>query len=468
MPAFKSWSPDLPDYGHDGLVTARNTFPIVLGYGPVGSPTAATAALPATWAGGGAFVGLDGTQVLLAATNAALYTLTASAATSVHTVATTSPWFFDQFGGLVIGVNGGAPVKYTISSGLAANLGGTPPSASMIGIVKDFVFLAGNSAATSTVYWSAINNAEGWTIGTDQCDSQLIPDGGSITGLVGGQTGIVFQADAINVFEYAGVPFIFTRRKISDAIGAVCQGSIARVGDMTFFRHRRGFYVLQGEQTIPIGEGLVDETFASTYTTAEVENNIRCTVDPERQLVIWSMPDRLWCYHWESKKWSDVAITGLTAVTVGRTASVTLEDIAVTYPSIEDVPVSFDDPTWRGGEPMLMIAKTDFKLHAFGSETNLSATLRMAKQEPVKGRETIVRAARVDTDLTSGALIRVDSSKRLGDSQTQNSSNVIRDNGDTPIRARGRYIQPEVTTDEGAEWSYIQGIDLLGTGGGYQ
>src|SRR5206468_890411 len=102
--------------------------------------------------------------LLAAASGLGLYTLTATTATLVYSSASTSNWFFNQFGGLAIGFNGGAPVKHNLSTGVAALLGGSPPAASMGAIVRDFVFCAGNSTNQNRVYWSSINNAEGWIV----------------------------------------------------------------------------------------------------------------------------------------------------------------------------------------------------------------------------------------------------------------------------------------------------------------
>ena len=254
---FGSWSPDLPQLNHDGLVLARNVLPREGGgYEPVKSMSPFTFALPDTWKGGGWFKGIGGASALLAGTDAGLYLLTASAATLKHSDTYTQPWHFGQFGDLVIAVAGAAPVKYTIATAAGAALGGSPPSSSMIAIVDPgFVFLAGNSSAVSTVYWSALENPEGWTIGTDECDSQLIPDGGEITGLSGGDVCLAFQSDAIHEFRYQGGEFIFIRRKVSDGIGAICHGSIARAGRRHFFLHRSGFQMYVDGEIIPVGKG---------------------------------------------------------------------------------------------------------------------------------------------------------------------------------------------------------------------
>ena len=461
-----SWAPDLPPHGHGELVTARNCYSTAIGYAPVKSLSAVTAAMSEAFTGAGAFTAIDGTKVLLAGTNSALYTLTSSAATSKTTGSWSSPWRFGQFGNFVIGVNGDAPVKYTITTGLAASLGGSPPDASMIAIVRDQVFLAGDSTARNTVTWSGLNDAEGWTIGTNQCDSQQIPDGGNITGLAGGEYGLVFQGGAIHVFEYVGTPLIYTRRKISDGIGAIGQGTIAQSGKKVFFLDRSGFHMFEDGSIEPIGVDRVDKTFFETYSVAQIKAQCRATVDPARQLVVWSMPDRIWVYHWGKKRWSDIYYPGIVGVAQGQTDEVTLEDIAVLYPSIEDVPVSFDDPLWRGGDPMMLVAMTDFKLHNFGGADNLEANFRLPKIEPYKGRSAHVRNSRIDTDATADVTLRIDSSARLGNTQTSVEVTDIRDNGDMPIRTHGRYLQPEITIASGAEWSFIEGISVAATAGG--
>lgn len=469
-----SWAPDLPEYGHGELVTARNCYSTAIGYAPVRSLSSVTAAASEAITGAAAFTAYDGTKVLLAGTNAALYTLTSSAATSKATGTWVKPWYFAQFGNFAIGVNGSTPKKYTITTGLAADLGGTPPSASMVAIVRDQVFLAGDPAAGGTVTWSALNDAEGWTIGTNQCDNQQIPDGGLITGLAGGEYGLVFQSSGIHIFEYVGTPYIYTRRKISDGIGAICQGAISQSGKRVFFLDRSGFYQLLDGQISPIGKRetptgvveLVDRTFFETYSMAQIQAQCRATVDPTRQLAVWSMPDRIWVYNWGTGKWSDIYSPGIVGVAQGQTNEVTLEDIAALYPSIEDVPVSFDDPLWRGGDPMLMVAMDDFKLASFGGSDNMEALFRFPKIESFKGRGAYVRNSRIDTDAVSGVTLQMDASATLGAAQTSTVSTDIRANGDMPIRCHGRYIQPQITVASGTEWRFIEALSVEATPGG--
>jgi hypothetical protein len=364
------------------------------------------------------------------------------------------------------GADGGAPVKYTISTSTGAVLGGTPPSCNMIAIVRDFVFVAGNPAALSTLYWSDINNAEVWSGG--QANNQQLPDGGPITGLAGGEYGLAFQENAIHRFTYVGTPLIFQRDKISSGIGCLAPGSIAQFGRMAFFLSGRGFYSIVDGELTPIGQNKIDDTFWAAYSRSDVQNNIRATIDPKRALVVWSMLDRLWIYNWVLDRWTDAYIPGLTGVATGMSAGITLDSLDATYPSgIDSIPYSLDDPIFAGGDPMITFVKSDFIIYSFGGATTLEATLQFAKTEPTPGRNSRIRRARLNSDATSGVTLTINYSSRLGDSQSTVSGTTLTTQGYMPIRASGRYIQPTVTFTSSATWTYAQGLALdMAAGGG--
>jgi len=464
----KGHAPDLPEFGHGFLVSARNAYAGVTGYEPIRSLSVVTTALGEAWRGGGAFTGADGTTTMLAGANGGLYRLTATTSTNVASGAFDINWFFAQFGNLVIAFQGAGPWKYDITAGTAAALGGSPP-ACQFGAIEShgFVVVAGNSSNQNRVYWSGLEDAEGWTIDTNQCDVQDLPDGGPITGLAGGEFFLTFQDEAINIFEYVGSPDVFTRRKVSNSIGALCHGGIAQHGRQTFFYSRRGFYKFVDGEVVPVGRNKVDRTFRTTYSVSEITNNLRCAIDPERSLVIWSMPDKLWVYNFENDMWSEIFVPGIVGISTGRTASLTLEDIAVTFPSIEDVTPSFDDPYWSGGQPMLLIAKTDQKLYSFGATDNLEAHFRLPQLELNPGRTSHARNSRIIGNMDS-AQVSIDCRARMGDAATNVVSLDYRNNGEVPIRASGRYLQPEVILASGAVWSSIQGLDIEASSGGRQ
>ncbi len=446
-------------------MTARNTYFLEGGYKPVKDLSAFTAAIGAGWKGGGYFRGTGGNNKLLAGTNSGLYEYSGAAWALDFAASPTAPWFFGQFGDLVIAVNGGAPVKYTLATSAGAALAGSPPTSSMMAIVDPgFVFFAGNSSNTNRVSWSGLEAPESWTPGTNQADVQDIPDGGPITGLAGGEVGLVFQADAIHEFAYVGKPTIFNRRTVSRQIGAYCHGGIAQAGSKTFFLDSRGFYMYENGSLTPIGKFRVDRTFLDGYTTSEIEGNLRAAVDPDRSLVFWSMPDRLWVYNWDQDRWSDVVVVGLIGISTGATGSATLETIAVTYPSIENVTPNLDDPFWNGGAAVLLAVKSDQILYSFGGD-NLEATFKLPNIEANPGRETHVRNARLIGDPTS-CTASIDARRRLADAPVNTETSSLQSNGDIPIRSSGRYLQPQFIIPAAHAWTYLQGFDLEASAGG--
>lgn len=467
MADFGSWTPDLPDYGHDGLVTARNVYAGAFGYEPFRELSAVTADIGEPWRNGAAFDDLAGGTALVAGTDGGLDAYISGAWVNKVAGAYSGLWSFAQFGDLIIAAPDDAPLKYTMSTATGGTLGGSPPDASMVAIVRDFVFLAGDSAAPSTVTWSGVNNAESWTIGTNQCDEQLIPDGGEITGLAGGEYGLVFQQSAINVMEYVGSPVIFTRRKVSETIGCVSHGSIAQAGKMVFFLSNRGFYLWNDGELMPIGHNKVDRTFFASYTVLEMKSAITAAIEPNLNLVMWAMPDRLWIYNWAVDKWSEITISGITGVTTGRTGYISLDTLAAMYPGGNDtVPLGTDDPLFNGGDPLLLVAMDDDILYSLGGSDKLPATLRGTKLLAAEGLDAHIRNVRITGDVGDGATVHLDCSARLVDDQTRFSTSDLRTNGDMPILARGRYIQPEIATGATTDWSFIQGLEMEGTPGG--
>lgn len=469
MAEFGSWSPDLPDHMHDGLVTARNVYAGPNGYEPFRALSVfVDDATDGTWLGGGAFDESDGTIHLLAGSTTGLEAYASGVWSQVHTDNYTSRWNFVQFGDTVVGTADAdmPPIAYSMSAGTAAALAGSPPNASMCAVVKDFLFLAGDAAAQSTVYWSGINDITEWTPGTAQSDFQLVPDGGPITGLAGGEYGLVFQESAISIFSYVGTPVIFERRKISDALGAITQGGIVQAGKLVFFLSNRGFYLYNDGELRAIGEHRVDRSFFAQYPVAQIKTSLRAAIEPNLNLVIWSMPGRLWIYNWGSDRWSEVTDSDITAITTGRTGYLTLDNIQSIYGGTDNVTLGTDDPIWSGGDPTLLVVKNDDKLYAFGGTELFEATLRTAKQEPYPGLDAHIWNARPVGHIASGVTVKLDCYDRISADARSYISTDLRPNGDFPLIARGRFIQPEITIAGNGHWEYLQGIDLEGTAGG--
>lgn len=456
--AFGPWAPDLPVNGHQGLVVARNCLPSPNGYRPLHGFSEVTTALSG-WAGGGAFVGSDGTATLLSGTSTDLYTYSSGTWTSVLGSLTATRWRFSQFGDAAICVNGSAPVRYDLAGGTAAALTGSPPDASLVATVRDFVVLSGDPQDILTVTWSAFNDETGWTPSTDQSGFQPMLEGGEVMGLAGGEYGVILQRNRIVRMTYTADEFVFQFDPIETNIGCISKGSVAQAGRLVFFLSERGFMVFDGTQARPIGNERVDATFFRSYARSDIESSLYAAVDPRNFCVIWAMPGnpgRLWVYNWVQDRWSDAEISNI-GLFSGFTANVSLEAIDALYPSgIDSVPYSLDASIFSGGEPLLFVTNNSGVVGTLTGDI-LPAMLKTAFLEPQKGRNARFHNATPIGDATAGTLT-IDARVRLGDSASEVSAAEMMDNGDVPIRCQGRYAQ--VTWEPSGTWSYAQGVEL--------
>jgi hypothetical protein len=193
---FGEWLPDQP--GVTGALSdAVNCYPVTNGYAPVLSEAdyseAAAADLIVSFAGKSA-----GTVSLFGGSSSNLYKFTpgtrAMAALTTTGYGTVEFWDSVQYGDKMIMASGSSKLQqYTLnSSTYATDLAAAAPEAKYVTVVKDFVVAANVTGEENKVYWSDINDETDWTPGlASQSDSQVIPDGGDITGLAGGEFGLV-------------------------------------------------------------------------------------------------------------------------------------------------------------------------------------------------------------------------------------------------------------------------------------
>lgn len=451
---FGALEPDRPQ----SLFRAKNCWPTADGYMPVKAFEALTPPLTGVL-NAAAFVASDGTGNLLAGTPDALYQYDGGLWVSKLGSLTATEWRFDQFGDLVIGVNGGDPVKYDMIAGTAAVLGGTPPVSDLVATVRNQLFLAGDPDARSTLAISGYNDSEGWTAGTNQCLFVPFTDGGSIMGLAGGETGLILQQRAVRRAVYTGDVAVWQFDKISQNIGCMAKGSVASAGQMVFFLSEQGFMVTDRNTVTPIGAEKTDKTFFELYSREDIQR-ISCAVDPRTTVVTWLMPGnpgRIWSYNWTLQKWGDIEVTSKKVLS-GFTANTSLEALDVLFPGgIETVTPPLDSIRWAGGNPLLLLIDQTGTIGALAGQV-MPAVFELAPRELAIGRRARVRNVRVLTDGVGGS-VAVDARARAGDPPNTITSGSIRDNGNVAVRANGKFIGLQVNMPVGA-WSYAVGVEI--------
>ena len=460
---FGDWLPDQP--GVTGAVTdAKNCYPVANGYAPFRSEAdysdAAAQALLITFAGkfGGAttLFAAGATQIYKFDSNdASLDAATTTGYTAVE------GWDVTQFGEKIILANGQDKLQaWTLNSSTNfADLAAAAPTAKFVTVVKDFVvaaYVAGGEE--NKVYWSDINDETDWTPGAaSQSDFQVIPDGGDITGLAGGEYGLVFLERAIYRMTYAGSPFFFQFDAISRSLGCISNGSIAQYGGLTYFLADDGFYVCDGQSVKQIGAEKVNRWFFSNVVPNEIFAGMSATVDPINKLVIWRFPATfgrklLIIYSIDLDKWS-YAETTTTSIAYVLTPSATLEQVDNYNSSIDALDIPLDSRVFAGGQ-LLFAGVSGSKIIAFQGQPK---TAQITTGDIDMGRSTVML---VRPTVDGGSASVAVASRDLLSEQVEFSANVPADaENRVSIRSNGEYHRLRLTPT-GANWTTAVGMDV--------
>jgi hypothetical protein len=450
--AFPEWTPDLEG---NVLSKAINVRAVANGYAPIRAPQGVTTALPAAFNGGGAFIDSSGGSTLLSATASNVYKYS-SGWTSILAAATTQVVRFAQFGDNVLIANGGTAKSYSLTATTVT----TPTNApALVDIAQARDFVMGITT-DNALQWCQFNNSAVWTTGENQADKQ--PSlWGQLRRLIGGEYVIAITDRSVVRGTYVGSlnDIIFQFDEISAETGCMAANSVCNVGRLIFFLSERGFMLCDGQEVTPIADEKFNRWFFATYSRAEIEG-IWGAIDPRNSLVMWAMPGspgRIIAYNWVLKRATVVEID-VAGMFTGYTSGVGLDSLDAIYGDLDSIPISLDDPSLQGGNPVLLLADGANVLNALSGDS-LDAKLRIENLEPAPGRRARVRSLRLISDATD-ASATIDARMRAGDEEGVITASTMRGNGKLPIRSNGRYNTIEVTIPAGAVWSFIQGCEI--------
>ena len=480
MIRFGEWLPDQPDLSNPGVTVATNVVPAAGGYRSFPSFVSFSNASDSRIRGLYAAKDTSDNVSLFAGDAGKLYKFNqgtsnlddvSKSGSPAYDLAGVERWRFAQFGTKVIAAGGTGEELQVFNVGADSafsNLGGSPPKADYIAVVRDQVWTAnideGSGRVPNKVRWSAINNEASWTIGTDQADSQIIPDAGAITGLVGGERAVILMERAIAVAYYVGSPLIYEINRVETQRGCPFPNSIANVGGDVFYLARDGFYRFSGNQSIPIGAEKVDTFFFKDFNEAQVEK-MSCAVDPESQLVAWSYvsnsapdntPDKILVFNYAINRWSIIE-QQCELLAPLFTPAYTLEDLDNLASNIDALPAPLDSSLYKGGQYFFGGSK-DQKLHGF-TGTVLSATIETSEYALTPNRHTVV--TRTVPFFKDGAVtMQIGSRDRQDEATTFDTASSLTDEGFCQHRVQGRFHRARMNIS--GNWSFAQGVDIEG------
>ena len=484
---FGEWLPDLPDHVNPGATQARNVFPAVNSYRPFQNIAATTSnGTTARCQGGKAFKSDGGVVSIFAGDATKLYKITSNAFVdesggTTFSFPAESYWDFVRFGEVIVAFNGDdAAQAWTLDSSTDfAALAGSPPVFRHAAVVGNFLVTGFQPTAQNKVQWSSFNTPTAWVAGVNQSDSEVLPEGGVITGITGGQHGLIFQEDRITRMDYRGGNVVFSFRRIEDNRGAVQGKNIIQVGNLVYYLSEDGFYVTDGSSSKPIGANKVDRFFYNDLKFT-LRERVRASYDHENKLVMWSYPsatgnnsgihnDKILIFHIASNRWSIVELEHEVIIDY-LSPGFTLEELD-DYPTsgtddLDAITVSLDSAVFIGGLRTLGAVDTNHKLGSFGGDA-LEAEIGTAEQEFAKNSRSLVTNVRpiVDTTAATGTL---SFRNRVADTASNTAASSIHATGTMPFHKSARYFKFNLTIPAATTWSDAQGIDIEAIKEGYR
>tara|TARA_Y100001937_G_C7136366_1_gene340206 strand:+ start:1932 stop:3395 length:1464 start_codon:yes stop_codon:yes gene_type:complete len=482
MIEFTEWLPDQPIHLNRGVITAENVLPAAIGYRSFPEFVSFSSATSDSKIKG-IFAAKDnsGSVKLFVGDAGKLYEFNASTSSLDNKSKAGSPaydlldeelWRFVQFGEYVIASGGVGEELQQWRLGVDtsfSNLGGSPPRADFITVVRDFIWTGnideGSGRIPYRVRWSGFNAIDSWTAGTDQSDFQDLPDSGAVMGLVGGEYCTILTERAIFRATYTGLPLVFQFDKVESQRGCSIKGSVCNVGSNVFFYSNDGFYLFNGESSAPIGAEKVNKFFAKDFNLA-FKQNVTASVDPLNQIAIWSYPsiasgdgtpDTLLIYNYVLNRWSLVK-TRADYLAPFFSAGYTMDQLDNLSATLDGLTTVLDSPFYKGGE-FFFGGAVNNQIFTFTGEPK-SATIETGETTLNVGKHTLV--TKIFPYYDGGTVnLQIGTRNNQTDAATFTSSVSPNNDGFAPFRSQGRYHRAKFIIS--GSWSNALGIDFEST-----
>jgi hypothetical protein len=475
---FALFEPDKSPFG-PATPWILNCLPVADGWGSCPRLKEISDALPAECRGAFACQREDGSWQIFAGTATKLYRLDQTDNTwddvtrssgGDYAVPANHQWVFRKFGPYVVCVNGqDAMQKFNIESDTNFSaVGGSPPIASGIEVVGDFLVAFNISGEPGRLRWCEINDIEGWTVGENLADYNDIPDLNAIQAIVPTAAGAVVCCELgfMSMNAALSTQWVFTFALVTKARGVAARYAVVPIGpgDFVYYSYD-GFY--RGET--PIGGERVDRWFSAFSDSSDIIN-MAGEIDPFRKIVWFRFKAKdsayyLLGYNYQLDRWclSDNQITAMMKV---GSPVITNDAMDNYFDTIDDIDVPYDSTFWAGGRPSFG-GITPAGTLAYQSGANAAATLETAMLRLGEGtRRVNVNGARAKTDATNfTARISVADydGQPLTDKPAVTPSTRTRF---IPYRADGRVHKFGLDIPEDEAWTFASGLEVQVAAGG--
>lgn len=481
------WLPDLPPVDNPGALTALNCIPLTTrSYGPWKLPaTLSSNALDTRPLGAFSSTAYNGSVFTFAGDAEKLYRYSADSFSDVSRTAgyatatnyytsVSAAWDFEQFNNICLATNYSDEIQaWTLGTSSAfADLASSAPKGKYLATVGDFLVVANTDDSFDgqiplRLWWSPIGSpgTDDWGNTNLQSDFRTLPSGRQITGITGGEYGVIFCERSIYRMTYAGPPVIFSIDEIEKDKGCIAPGSIAQKGETRFYLAEDGFQMMRGTQSVPIGAQKIDRDFFNDLDASNI-GRIISAIDDVRKLYLVAYPgngstsgrpNKILVFNYEIGRWSNVN-QQLDFIQSLRGESLTVEALGAIYTATEDIPGSIDSSVFAGGNSYLGMFGSDKMLAAFSGD-NAAMTLDTTERNlSGGGRKSTFRKARPmidtgDVTISIGVRDKPDEGVIFGSATSRNEVTGL-----CSFKRKGRYHRGRIQTPEGAVWTECYGL----------
>lgn len=387
-----------------------------------------------------------------------------------YNVASGDRWSFQQSGTKMVAVNiNDAPQVYDIDSGSNfAALGGSPPQATHVAQIGDFLVLSGLSTNRRKIQWSAINDITGWTVGTNLSDEQEFPESGPVVGVAGGEIGIVLQDTGVRLMQFlpGDTTTIFSFSRVERERGGMAKYGFIYTNGRLYFQAEDGFYSYGSGGLTAIGAHRVNEWFIANCDPARRHQSIAFSA-PNEQLVLWAYYssasavtfDRLIVFDWfldrwtyglpAAQMWAGLTSTGVTLDADAGGAGDTLLDS--TAPSL-------DSYIYVGGRPVIGAIDPNGLL-SFLNGNNLAVTVETGDMHLSPGMRSFVSGAYPMVD-APGVTVAAGTKENPQDATVWDAAYAVEDTGWAPVYSSSRVHRFRAMIPADTIWTQAQGVQI--------
>lgn len=468
---YTEYLPDQPANLNEGLVTCDGVFAIQNGYAPIPSPISLpNGALGEQALGGGGYRVADDVYLFVATENE-IKRYESSGYSNVGTgyLANNEVQVrFVPYNTFMLATNGTDPIqKFDPGTGSFVGLDASAPTARFLVVVRGFVVAGYTDDEGLQVAWSDSGAPGTWTPGTGDAGFAIMPSGGDVTGLVGGEYGLILQENRVVRMTATGDDLVWQFDEIATDVGCIAPKSVATYGRLTFFLSNKGWMVCDGVSVSGIGTEKIDRTFLSLIDRSYFKD-MSAVVDPRNSLLLAAVPSAsptssVFVYNFALQKWSTAPITN-TLLFSALAQGVSLEDLDAIYTYLDTMPLSLDSSAFRGGYPLLLLFDQGNNLCSL-SGPNLPALFTDGLKEMFSGQKARIRLVRPTTDAPQ-CYVSIGVANSLSDTLAPLDFSLPTTSGVYRTRASGNYAQVSVKIDGGTVWSYAQGYEIDAVPGG--